>query len=340
MSKKELFFILFVLPVMLAALVFLVSSISSHSRNEKGPFKTLKLAHNLSNKHPFHLSIQKFASKVKEKSEGTLELVLYPAAVLGSDRGLMEQLQEGVVDMIKISSSSLESFNSLFSLFSLPYLFRSKEHFNLVLARTILDEINEITQQRDHFRILSYFSTGIRSFYTRDRPILKPSQLKGMRIRVMESQTSIKMLKLLGGTPTPMPYGEIYSALQQGVIDGAENNLTALTLGKQGEVAKFYSFDEHVQMPDFLIINHDTWLKRLTEKERGLLSDCAKEATEEYRMTLDRAMELAMEKAKNNMGVHFYYPDREAFKEKVKPLFLEFERIPLQAKLLKKISRI
>ena len=212
---------------------------------------------------------------VSKESNGMMEIKVFPNSVLGPDRAVMEQLQGNVVEMMKLGSSALEPFNPIFSIFSLPYLFESEKQFNSVLSGEIIDRINDITSKRDKFRILTYFTTGVRSFYTRKTPIMKPSDLKGLKIRVMESKTSIEMVKLMGGTPTPMPYGEIYTALQQGVIDGAENNPTALTIGKQGEVAKCYSFDEHLMMPDFLVISEDVW-DELTSEQQNILTKCAK----------------------------------------------------------------
>lgn len=311
---------------------------SCSGEKSKPDIVNLKLAHNLSGSHPFAQIMEKFAKNVKEKSHGKLNIILYPNSVLGPDRTVIEQLQGGVVEMMKAGSSSMESFNPVFSIFSLPYLFKDKDHFDKAMSGKIIDQLNEITTKRDHFRILTYFTTGIRSFYTRHTPILKPSDLKGLKIRVMESKTSLEMIKLMGGTPTPMPYGEIYTALQQGIIDGAENNPTALTIGKQGEVAKAYSFDNHLMMPDLLLISEDTWENDLSPSEQKILLECAREATKEYKVIWEKSVEDAIENAKENMDVKFYYPDIEPFKKKVQPLYKEFEKDPVKKKLIKEIQ--
>ena len=297
----------------------------------------LKLAHNLSITHPFSNAIELFAKNVEEKSKGEIKIELFPNSVLGPDRTVMEQLQGNVVEMMKIGSSNMEPFNPLFSIFSLPYLFENQEQFNSILSGPVIDEINEITAKRDKFRILTYFTTGIRSFYTIKTPIMKPSDLKGLKIRVMESKTSIEMIKLMGGTPTPMPYGEIYTALQQGVIDGAENNPTALTIGKQGEVAKAYSFDEHLMMPDFLIISEDVW-NELSSENQKILQECARNATKSYSVAWDKEVKASIEEAKSKMRVKFYYPEKKSFREKVQPLYGEFMKDPLKAKFIKEIQ--
>ncbi len=322
------------LPVILGC-CFLLTACGA-GKSEDGSI-TLKLSHNLSVTHPFNDALVGFAKNVENKSDGKLKIQIFPNSVLGPDRSVMEQLQGNVVEMMKIGSSSLEPFNPLFSIFSLPYLFENEEQFNNVLSGPIVDELNEITAKRDKFRILTYFTTGIRSFYTIKTPIMKPSDLKGLKIRVMESKTSIEMIKLMGGTPTPMPYGEIYTALQQGVIDGAENNPTALTIGKQGEVAKAYSFDEHLMMPDFLIISEDVW-NELSSENQKILQESAREATKNYAVAWNKEVKASIEEAKTKMSVKFYYPEKKPFREKVQPLYDEFMKEPLKAKFIKEIQ--
>jgi tripartite ATP-independent transporter DctP family solute receptor len=322
------------LPVLLGGCIFLIAC--GIRKSEDGSV-TLKLSHNLSVTHPFNDALEGIAENVAEKSGGKLKIKIFPNSVLGPDRSVLEQLQGNVVEMMKIGSSSTEPFNPLFSIFSLPYLFENEDQFNRVLSGSIIDQINEITTKRDKFRLLTYFTTGVRSFYTIKTPIMKPADLKGLKIRVMESKTSIKMIKLMGGTPTPMPYGEIYTALQQGVIDGAESNPTALTIGKQGEVAKAFSFDEHLMMPDFLIISEDVWCD-LSPENQKILQECAREATKNYTVAWNKEVKASIEEARTKMGVKFYYPDKKPFREKVQPLYDEFMKDPLKAKFIKEIQ--
>lgn len=296
----------------------------------------IKLTHNFSVSHPFHDTLQMFAKEVSQKSYGKIEVTIFPNSVLGPDRTVMEQLQGGVVEMMKIGSSGLEPFDPVFSVFSLPYLFDSEEQFHKVLRGELIDKINKRTAKRDHFIILTYFPTGVRSFYTRSTPIEKPEDLQGLKIRVMNSKTSIAMIQLLGGTPTPMPYGEIYTALQQGVIDGAENNPTALTIGKQGEVAKTYSFDEHVMMPDLLLISTDTW-KSLTNEQQEIVKTAADNANLQYSALWKKIVADSLQEAQDKMKVKLYYPEKELFRQKVMPLYENFSKDSLEYEIIEHI---
>lgn len=300
--------------------------------------KRLKLTHNLSVSHPFHQTIEKFAEEVSRTSKGKIIVDIFPNSVLGPDRTGTEQLQGGVVEMMKIGSSGLEPFDPAFSVFSLPYLFDSEEHFHKALRGPILPLINQRSKDRNHFIVLTYFTTGTRSFYTRDTPIMKPEDLSGLKIRVMNSRISIAMVRHMGGTPTPMPYGEIYTALQQKVIDGAENNPTALTIGKQGEIAKTYSFDEHVMMPDLLLMNTDIW-ESFSPEEQKIIQDAADKSSREYQQLWDSTVTKSLEEAKS-MGVKMYYPEKDLFRQKVAPIYEEVSNDPVIANLIKKIRSL
>lgn len=284
--------------------------------------KTLILAHNLDVKHPVHQGLVNFAERVEELSEGELLLKIYPNGQLGSEREVLEQLQLGAVSFSKVSSLSLESFSPLFGILNTPFLFRDEEHYYKVLDSSIGEELLLAAQDK---RILglTYYNSGTRSFYAK-KPILKPEDLQGMKLRVMGSQTAIRMAQLLGGSPAPMPYGEIYTALQQGVIDGAENNVTALTLSRHGEVAKHYSLDEHIMAPDVLLMSTQVW-DRLKPQQQELLKQAAEESRDFQRELWGQSMVSHQKQAEEELGVVFYHPDRSKFAEKVKPLHQEIK---------------
>ncbi len=257
---------------------------------------------------------------MQRKTDGSVKVKIYSNGVLGSEKEVLEQLQSGAVDMTKVSAGALESFSKEYSLFPLPYIFTSKDHYENVKQSDAVKEIYQSTKD-DGFIGITYFTSGARSFYTKDTPIEKPEDLNGLKIRVMDSPTAIKMVELLGGTPTPMPFGEIYTALQQGVVDGAESNVTALTTGKHGEVSKAFSKNEHTMIPDIGIISTKTW-DSLSDDEKEAIQKAADDASAYHAELWDKAIEGENEVAEE-MGVKFYEVNKEPFIEAVQPLHEE-----------------
>jgi tripartite ATP-independent transporter DctP family solute receptor len=319
--------------------VLLLGVLSSCSNKATGDQNsiTLRLAHNQSESHPIHKSLMKFAQLVEEKADGSIKVQLYPNGQLGSEREVIELTQTGAVDIAKVSASALESFSEVYSLFSLPYLFDDKDHYYSVMESDIAQDIYQSTEKIG-FIGLSFYDSGIRNFYTKNKQIMHPDDLKGLKIRVQPSATAIEMVKLMGGAPTPMSFGEVYTAMQQGVIDGTENNETALTDSNHGEVAKQYSYTEHSIVPDILIINNDSWLK-LNEDQKQAISQAAKESTEFHKKVWDEAIEKATKEAMKK-GVTFSTPDKEPFQEAVQPLHEKFSKKESTGKYYEEIREI
>lgn len=184
---------------------------------------TLKLAHGLDTGHSVHKSMVFMNERLKELSNGTMDIEIYPSGQLGSERDTMELLQIGSLAMTKVSASPMESFVPKMKVFSIPYVFRDEEHLWKVLNGEIGHQLL-VAGEAVRLRGLAYYDSGSRSFYTRDKPIRTPKDLEGLKIRVQKSQTSVRMVEALGGSATPISFGELYTALQQGVVDGAENN--------------------------------------------------------------------------------------------------------------------
>ena len=291
----------------------------NHSDNEvtSGEAQSFRLGHNLAEDHPVHLGLANFAEELEAESGGELTVEIFPNAVLGDEREVLEQVQVGGVDLTKVSAGALENFSSAYSAFSLPYVFADEDHF---FASMETDAVQDLYMQTEDegFVGLTWYDSGARSFYTQDTPIMHPDDLQGLRIRVMDSQTQIDMLEAMGGAPTPMPYGEIYTALQQGVVDGAESNPTALTNGQHGEVAKAFSFDEHTRIPDILVMSSQSW-NSLTEDQQNMFRVAAERSTEYQKEIWAESIDEAMEEAEE-MGVEFFYPDQEPFLEAVQPV--------------------
>ena len=182
----------------------------------------IRLGHGLDTNHSVHKAMLKMGEELYRISSGTMEIKIYPNQQLGSERECLELLQIGSLDITKVSTGVLENFSPNMKVFGLPYLFRDKAHTFSVLDGPIG---KELLNQTSSFRIkgLAYYDAGSRSFYTKTKPIKSPSDLKGLKIRVMESVTAMKMVESMGGSPTPISWGELYTSLQQEVVDGASN---------------------------------------------------------------------------------------------------------------------
>ena len=300
--------------------------------------KTLRLPHNLSEDHPVHIGLQNFAKKVEEKTNGEIKVQIFPNAVLGDERTVLEQLQNGVVDMTKVSAAALENFAPVYSVFSLPYVFESEDHYYKVMGSEAIQKMHNSTQEHGFYG-LTFYDSGARSFYTKNKAINTPDDLKGLKIRVQNSQMAIEMVQLLGGAPTPMPYGDVYTAIQQSVIDGAESNITALTTGRHGEVAKVFSYNEHTRVPDFLIISTKTW-DGLSSEQQKAVKEAANESTQEYRNLWNDALKSAEKEAVEKLGVKLVYPDQKPFREKVAPMIENAKKDPVKSELITAIENI
>ncbi len=294
----------------------------------------MRLANTLSNDHPSSVVLQQFADEVHEKTDGEVSIRLFVNAVLGSEREVLEQLQNGAVDITRVSAASLENFAPIFRVFSLPYIFKDEDDFYAKMRGPVASTVYEATED-DGFQGLTFFDSGARSFYNISKPIETPEDLQGLKLRVINSNTSIRMVELMGGTPTPLPYGEVYTALQSGVIDGAENNPTALTIGRHGEVAKYYSLDQHQRIPDFLVISNRA-MEKLSDDQQSIVREAAAHATEAYRDLWDEAVRKALADARE-MGVEINRPDQEPFRSAVQPLIDEYRQDDLIGPLLEQI---
>lgn len=278
----------------------------------------LKLGHNLAEDHAVHISLTALAADVAEKSGGTINIQIFPNGTLGSESDMISQVQMGMLDMAKVSASTLGNYNKLYNAYSVPYVFDNQEHYYSVMDGEIANELYMATEG-DGFIGLTWLDSGSRSFYTKDRAIRTPADLKGLKIRTMDSQMAIDMMKNLGGSATVMGYSDIYTGLQQGVIDGAENNVTALR--DHGDVAKFYSFDEHTRIPDIVVLSADVW-NSMSDAQKEVLKSCAAAATNDYKAAWKAFEDEVLANAVNNNGVELVRDvDIAAFQAAVAPIY-------------------
>lgn len=281
--------------------------------------QTLRLNHNLPEDTVTGQAFNFFAARVGELSGGSLRVRVFHAGQLGGQRESMELVQQGALDMAKTNTAELEAFDPNFAVFNLPYIFTSQDHAAAVLRGPMAQGLLDATAPRG-FVGLGYLFEGARSFYT-VRPAASLADLAGLRIRVQPSPSAIRMVELLGAQPTPIAFGERYSALQQGVVDGAENNVSALTHTRHGEVARHFMRNEHTMIPAVYVISTQVW-DRLSEAQRAILRQAAAE-TFEHGLAAWTADMAVQEAAATAIGVTISDVDRQPFIDALAPMITE-----------------
>ncbi len=308
------------------------STVNGDSKNTR----IVRVAHAQNEDHPQHKALLEFENYVEENTDG-LDVQIFPNELLGAQSQTVELTQTGAVDLAVVGLGVLEAFEDSYTVFNLPYVMDSTEHYYAVMNdKEIIDPVFESTRDSG-FVGLTWFDAGVRNIYTNSKVIMKPEDLKGLKIRVQTSPTNVKMLQALGASPTPMSFGEVYTGLQQKVIDGAENNELALINNKHGEVAKNYSYNMHAMLPDILVINADLFGK-LTDEQVKVIKDGAKYANEWEVEAWEDAANEAKQKAEE-MGVKFHYPDIKPFQEKMNDLHAEYTQEESMKKIYDQIRQ-
>jgi tripartite ATP-independent transporter DctP family solute receptor len=299
-----------------------IAALLLFSCGQEEEVKTLRLGHGLSVDHSVHQAMVYMADRLKEKSGGKMELKVYPSEQLGSERECVELLQFGSLAMTKVSAAIMEGFVDKYRVLGLPYLFESKAHAFKVLDSEIGREILQ-SGESIWLRGLGFYDSGYRSFYTKERPINTPGDLSGMKVRVMSSINAINMVEAMGGSPTPISWGELYTALQSGGVDAAENNPPSFYLSRHYEICKFYSIDQHTQVPDVLLISQIIW-DGLSPQEQQWLQEAATESVNYQRELWETSEQEAMDAVKA-AGVEINYPDKSPFQQAVEEVYQPFE---------------
>lgn len=315
-----------ILGALVAAAGFAFVLREGRSSNPGSNMRLLKLAHSLDPSHPVHKGMLHMKERLEAISGGTMSIEIYPGAVLGGETETTEQLQNGVLDMMKSSTGAMESFVPELQVFGLPYLFRDSDHFWKFADSGLGKDLLHKSVERKMYG-LCYYDAGSRSFYTKSRQIKTPADLKGLKIRVMNSPMAIKMVEMMGASPTPVSWGELYSALAQGIVDGAENNLPSFYTNKHYETCKFFSLDEHVILPDMLVISTIIW-DGLSDQQRGWLQQAADESSTFERELWATEDQKALEAVKE-LGVEVYQPDKKPFMDKVAPIYAPYKGTPI-----------
>lgn len=280
----------------------------------------MRIGHGLPASHPVHPSMQHFADIVRDRTGGAIEIAIFPDGQIGQEANLLAQVQAGKLDFVKASASVLERTASAYRVFSLPFVFRDHAHWKRVMTNAVGESILASTASIGLLG-LTYYDAGARSFYGR-KAIGHPDDLKGLKIRIQQSPTMARLMRLFGAQGIEMAWDQVYTALRLGLVDGAENNVSALVVGRHGEVVTHYSINEHTMVPDVFLISTQRW-QSLTPAHQTIMREAA-------RASFDRMGELwtsfedESRQAAEQMGVTFVRPEKAAFIARAEALMADF----------------
>jgi tripartite ATP-independent transporter DctP family solute receptor len=289
----------------------------AESTGKEEPSYTFRLADNQSPDYPTVVGDKKFAELVEERTDGRIKIEVFPSAQLGDEKSVLEQVQLGAIEFTRINASPLAEFNDDFSVLGLPYVFESDEHLWSFLdsetGTALLDGL-----EKAKMKGLAYYDSGSRSFYS-TKPLKSIEDIKGLKIRVQQSKINIDLMDALGASATPMPYGEVFSALQTGVIDGAENNLPSLDSSNHYQEAKNHILDHHQRIPEVLLMSDATWDK-LSEKDREIIKQAALDSVETQKEEWDKWEERSEKKLKEAGVITTEVDDIKPWKDAVQKM--------------------
>lgn len=293
----------------------------------------IKAAFNQSNKHPQFLALQEFGKKLNEETDGRYKLTVFPNELLGDQRAALELVQNGAIQLAMVANPLVENYDKTFRVIGMPYIYTGSAHQEKVFTSGILDTLFASTDKFG-FEVLTAYTAGARSMYTKE-PVKNIADMDGKKIRVMQSDTMIKMLDCMGGTGVPMSQGEVYSAVQQGVLDGAENNEITYADLKQYEVAPNFTATRHLMVPDLLVVSSD-FIANMSKEDQLTLKRLAKESTPvEFKIWNDRI--AGAKKVAEEKGATFTEVDIKPFQKSCKSLQESLIETPEQKTLFNKI---
>lgn len=269
--------------------------------------------------YPTVAAVEHMGELVKERTDGRVCIEVYHSAQLGEEKDTIEQTQFGVIDMNRVSMGPFNNIIEETKVFSLPYIFRSTEHMHQVLDGEIGQDVLAAFEEHDLVG-LAYYDAGARSFYNSQKPVKTLEDLKGMKFRVMQSDVFVDMVSALGGNATPMPYGEVYSSIQTGVIDGAENNWPSYESSGHFEVAKYYTLDQHLMVPEVLVMSKKSWDK-LSAEDQEALREAARESVPFMRKMWAEREEASREQVLKAGAEIVEEVDKAPFIDAMKPVY-------------------
>jgi tripartite ATP-independent transporter DctP family solute receptor len=280
-----------------------------------------RVAFNQNAEHPQAQALSALSDALEERTDGAYSLELYTDETLGDQAETIEQVQAGTIDFAMVAGSLLENFESDMSVVNLPYLYESPEHQMSVLNdEAIVGELYDALLE-DGIDVMAAYHGGVRNVYSSVGPVETPADLSGQKIRVIGSDTNVRMMELMGGVGTPMAQGEVYTAIQSGVLDGAENNELIYSTLSHDEIAGFYSRTEHLMMPDYLIAAPSV-MEGMDEESKAIFEELLAASVDTELEAFAAAVEESVA-ASEEAGAQFSDADVDAFREAVLPLHEE-----------------
>jgi len=313
------------------------NQISSKSNKKKTDKIILRVAQNSSVDHYYQVGLEKFKEVLEAETKGTVEVIIYPSGQLGNEEQEIIEVKLGIIDATILSSGNLAPFVPEIGLFNLPFIFRDQEHFYKILDGPIGRQVGKSIEARVNCVFLGYCSYGIRNVFNGKKPILTPADFKGMKIRVMASPILISSFNALGAQATSMSWNELYSALQQGVIDGAECGTADLLLERFYEVTKYVSYTNHLIGAAVLIFSKKKYNKLPPSVQTAVLN-AGRAGVLAARKSEIEMSEQALDKLKKQ-GIEFYSVNKDLFREKVMPVYEKYAEKLRGMKLIEEIMR-
>jgi len=285
--------------------------------------------------YPTTMAVAHMGKVLSERTGGRMGVKVYPNGALGSEKDNIEQLRLGALDMMRINVAPLNSVVPETIVTGLPFVFRSTAHMRKVLDGPVGDDILASFESQGLVG-LAFYDSGARSFYSK-RPIRAMADLKGMKIRVIQSDLFVAMVEALGANPTPMPYGEVYTALKTGIVDAAENNWPSYESSRHFEAAKFYTLDEHSLAPEVLVFSKKVW-DTLSKEDQAQIRKAAKDSVPYMRKLWDER-EVKSRQVVEKAGIQtVQLANKKEFVDAMGPVYAKFAATPRLKDLVKRIQ--
>ena len=316
-----------------AIAAFSIRVVRSSSQSGAGGVRVLRLGHGLSADHPVHQAMLHMSERLRELSGGTMSLRIFPSGQIGSEDECFKQAQNAQIEFAKCSAAVLDGSVPEFQVVGAPFLFRDSDHFWAVMNGEIG---KSLLRKIDGLMGICYFDAGARSLYTTKKAVRSAEDMKGLKIRTQKSSIAMQSMEALGASPTPISWGELYTALSQGTVDAAENNIPSFVTGRHFEVCKYFIFTEHQRVPDVLVMSRKIW-DGLTDEQKGWIEQAAAEANA-FQREAWRKSEVANEEVARDAGVEFIKVDRTPFMELSKPVYDAFS--PELQRLAERIKEV
>jgi tripartite ATP-independent transporter DctP family solute receptor len=286
--------------------------------------------------YPTVEAVKQMGKALKEQSKDKYGIKVYASGSLGAERDTIEQLKIGGLDMMRINAAVLNNIVPETLAVSMPFVFRSTAHMRQVLDGPIGDEILAAMQAQGMVG-LAFYDSGARSIYTAKKPVKTLADLKGMKIRVQQSDLFVAMMEALGANATPMPYGEVYTALKTGIVDGAENNWPSYESSRHFEAAKYYNVTEHSMVPEVLVFSKKVF-DGLPAADQALIRKTAKESVPFMRKLWDEREAKAQKTAEAGGAQVVTIADKKPFMDAMAPVYTKFANTPKLKELVKRIQ--